>query len=491
MLSNGMSHAFCSVMAFSSSFRHLDLVRTRAKQAAARLSVIFEAGGSALCLRWAFSLITVFVGLACVASLADHRADQLADQWGQPGDLEGMISRRLWPSVAMSTTQLSSQTSFDPVFVAKVKAIENAKTAGEFLRVTANLENYSFKEYSRRLYYLLKDRLGSFLKLSPTIQQVNTLRLRVLAKDLDLNVIRAMAPRVSSASELIQLINLYRFDPIRDGKNDYFVQLRVFLAGKIEFFLKLEPTVDELNSFRLQLWEPNSDIKLMEFMSPRLTWARDFTKMVSLFDCRPDSGEEGRDYSDRLSLFLKEHIEMFMQLRPTTTELNKYRQCLNDTAWDFWMLAVGLGNAKSAQEMVDVAIAKQERPSVPPTEYDRKVMDSMYKHIDPFLWWEPSLAQLAAYRGRMGHPNGDLKILDVSLRRAKSVAEALALISQRPQLFTEEFNRAWSQVLARHLDLFISWRPTESEIHSYIDRVFDRELAEQMRTQIRNAGLVF
>ncbi len=433
-------------------------------------------------LRWVFSGALVFAGLVLVGSFVDGDAHFAGKNLASPFSFQSAVE---------SSLHLSSQTSFDPVFVAKVKAVENAKSAAEFLRVTANVENYSFQEYSRRLYLVLRDRLGSFLRHSPTVDQVNTLRLRIRALDLDLNLIRAMVPRVSTASEFIQLIRLFHFDPARAERNRYFIQLRIFLKTKIEFFLKLEPTIDELNTFRLQLSDPDGDIKLMEFAAPKMTWARDFAKMVSLFDCKV--GADGRvpEYSAQISSFLKTHVEMFMQLRPNTEELNKYRKCMGDLALDTWMLAVGLGNSKSAQEMIDLATAKQEGPSIPPTAYDRHVMDTLVKHIDLFLWLGPSLAQIKAYRIRMADPNGDLKILDASLGKAQSAAEALALIGLRPQVFTEEFNKAWSQVLARHLSLFISWRPSEEELHAYIDRVFDREIAEKMRTEIRSSGLTF
>lgn len=278
---------------------------------------------------------------------------------------------------------------YDELFHIKEKAIARARDAAEFLRITD--DDYPAPQpeaYLRRLNEFLLDQLDEFLRLKPTIAQIHVFRSRLRARDLDFAVIREIAGQLRTAGEFIALIG-----PLAKES----VVARHYLLTNVDTFARLEPTIDEVNAFRRLVPEAETDLRLMELMAPKITTASDFLRMMSMYKVSRDN--DPLSYSSRLHAFAASHAEMFLVLRPTASQIARYREWVFVPQVEMRLVDVGLQLVRSPAEALALVTRRPYSRTVESVESWSRMLENHFAH---FVSRHPSVVEMDLYLRSVG-----------------------------------------------------------------------------------------
>ncbi len=354
---------------------------------------------------------------------------------------------------------------YDEIALIKERALARSRGAGEFLRVSDDDDGEApaFSRVSPRKTWTA--RLTRFMNLNPTVEQVNAFRRRARTIEDDLEAVRRASARLDSAGDFLKLTGFRKID--RAGADDpHSRALRRHLEGSIEAFARLEPTSGEVNEFRRQLFHRDGDFRLMELVAPKITKAGDFLEIVRMYDdvraALPDA------YSKRTREFVDAHVDMFLNLRPTPSEVNAYRRRTMSPATDLALLSAALQAPASAGEMVELLDLHGENPPGMGAGFVARMRELAEANVDRFLGRAPNAEQVAAYRKWTGDPGAELKLVDAGIRLATSKEDVLRHVARRMRARTAEADRAWAALLEREFPRFLKLSPTGSEVDLYL-----------------------
>lgn len=438
--------------------------------------------------RMAPGLHTEYKSLATAATAAEFLQRLSGSPVGESltgGAIESTLPRffALRPNPTQIRQFVLSTQDVDSSLRIRAQALDRARTAAEFLAATDFVASSDVETIRAQLRKIVLPRLSSFIRFAPTVDEANILRQRLASSEADFKLMEIQLRAVTSAADAIKVVGLHPFDYRLHGKDDYWGKIRALLISWLASFTRLEPTVGEISVYRRQVFDTETDMKLLEIVAPKMTSARDFIGMISLFG--PASFIDPRaGYALALREFLADpsHIDVFLLLRPTTGEINEYRLRMFSADKDVMMMRAAIVAAKSSREIIDSAIAIATAPERPPSKYDQQIMNLLLDQIPTFLARSPTTSEIILYRQRMGHPQGDLKLLDYGLGRASSLQDFQSLVGQRPRVQAPAFEVAWAAVLKTHFDRFLSLNPSPTEIASYIAQNPDPNARDAMES---------
>jgi hypothetical protein len=178
--------------------------------------------------------------------------------------------------------------------------------------------------YSEGLRQVMLDSIDTFLALSPTTDEINGYREKMMDPTGDLVLLRAGIERVRNSREFLLLATHFGNEPSLNSSLFDFVATQA-LVENLDKFISLNPSMAEISYYRARMANPKGDLRLVEYA---LRIASTKAQMIEIVGRRPmvNTAEFRRDWSS----ILKKNFSKFEGMKPSLGDYALYLQAITD-----------------------------------------------------------------------------------------------------------------------------------------------------------------
>jgi hypothetical protein len=206
-------------------------------------------------------------------------------------------------------------------------SLPKAVSANDYLKLVRYFGDVRVRRtdfYSEGLRQVMLENLDEFMLLSPTADEINLFREKLMDPTGDLILLRAGLDHVRTSREFLLLATHFGNEPTSATTAFDFVATQA-LVEHLDKFISLRPSIAEIGYFRARLANPQADLKIVDYA---LNLASTKSQMIELVSrhASVNTKEFNRDWSN----LVKKYFDKFAKLKPSMGEYGSFLTAITD-----------------------------------------------------------------------------------------------------------------------------------------------------------------
>lgn len=329
-----------------------------------------------------------------------------------------------------------------------------AKSVPELLQIISYGVSSPTELYKNEVSTLFLNNIDLFINLQPTEIEINTAKKKFALNSISnaIAFMQALSPHAKTASEMATIMSYGLNNP----SDNYRQEVRkVWLTKNYKRFYMLNPTAEEINRVKKDLYFSQDITPFMNALLPEAKTAADMIGIMSYAVDNPDDY-----YKQGVSKIWLANIERFKRLNPTIEEINKVKKDLYLVQDVTTFMNSFLPQVKTADEMIEIMSYTVDNPG----DYYKQEVNKMWlANIGRFKMLNPTIEEINKAKVQSKAVYVSTALITAFLPEVKTASKMIEIMSfvinNPSDFYKQEIKNIWKN----NLDFFYSLNPTEAE----------------------------